>query len=749
MWNYPRPNPDMGRGHMPGGYGSSFSHTGRGGNPRPVQWTSGTVGGLGQGRGGLLHQSGYPQPSGLPYGTPNGFPHPPRPVREGSRPAGMYTPMGGFTPTQPQDPEGTNPEDPNQGRMARRSRWDAVAPTPPNPVPTPSPQPEPRLESGQPQPEPVAGYEAPQPELPESAAQPELPAEIPQPVLPQADERADALEEKIARLETLLVQITNAERRPPQANLFQSPSGPEYKVGQSLFKRSESASPTRQRTADQLSGEGGSGPVDDRLVKKWMREVKTFDPTRESFRTWLVKAELRMGEGWDVEMRLNYLRSKLDLAEIIKLDQITQLMEAQGKQRTWQAIRERALQVFPGAIDPDAAEFKLLAQHQGEGEPFGKWVDRVTKLYVEMVGEMPQPGSLDEIIFSGARIEYKKEWRTMQPQNLLDARWRLTQWEEKKWQELGLPNPAEAESGVVHIAAGGGITVHPDRADLMRDHQSAVHIASDVKGPTQVGQQDGKQVAGPQPQRQAERSPGKKGRRWHPRKPAASDGREAEQGPRERITRGDQDAPVPARERGNAQDRRPTRRPRDRSAQLTQRPTVKEARPWYREERKGPPRREWSTRNRGGPPPQQRPAGHPGGPRRWDRGHVIAQGPRPVTQCGFCGREGHVMRTCRDVSCFNCGRRGHLSVDCRTRQAGHAREPRPGGNNRTPAYTAVVGAEGAEPSGQPSAITQQIPPRQGASGQQDAMSEVARTAKILSEQLQTLSEPKFPTIFPY
>ena len=78
-----------------------------------------------------------------------------------------------------------------------------------------------------------------------------------------------------------------------------------------------------------------------------------------------------MGKGWDVEMLLNSLRTKLDLAEIVKLDLIAQLMETKGKQRTWQAIRERALQVFPGAIDPDAAEFKLLAQHQGEGNPSG------------------------------------------------------------------------------------------------------------------------------------------------------------------------------------------------------------------------------------------------------------------------------------------------------------------------------------------------------------------------------------------
>ena len=105
-------------------------------------------------------------------------------------------------------------------------------------------------------------------------------------------------------------------------------------------------------------------------------------------------------------------------------------MEDQGVPKTWQAVRERALQVFPGVMDSDAAEFKLLAQQQGEGEPFGKWIDRVTGLYIETTGEMPQTGLLDEVIFSGARIEYKKEWRQMPsgPQNLLDARYRLTLW---------------------------------------------------------------------------------------------------------------------------------------------------------------------------------------------------------------------------------------------------------------------------------------------------------------------------------
>ena len=49
--------------------------------------------------------------------------------------------------------------------------------------------------------------------------------------------------------------------------------------------------------------------MDDRLAKKWMREVKHFNPAKENFRAWLPKAELRMEEGWDVEMRLDYLKS--------------------------------------------------------------------------------------------------------------------------------------------------------------------------------------------------------------------------------------------------------------------------------------------------------------------------------------------------------------------------------------------------------------------------------------------------------
>jgi len=239
------------------------------------------------------------------------------------------------------------------------------------------------------------------------------------------------MEEKVRRLEELLMRLAGAERKSISGNLFQNPAGPDYKVGQSLFRKPAPTPPGPEEKvglhAQPLPDrprEGRSGSVDDRLVKKWMSEVRTFNPTRESFRSWLVRAELRMEDGWNVGMRLNYLESKMEPSGIVKLDQI---VHAQGTPRSWQAIRERALQVFPGAIDPDAAEFKLFAQQQEAGEPFGKWADRLTDHYIEIAGEIPQPGLLDEIVFNAMRVQYKLEWRAMQPHNLLDARWRFTQ----------------------------------------------------------------------------------------------------------------------------------------------------------------------------------------------------------------------------------------------------------------------------------------------------------------------------------
>jgi len=52
-----------------------------------------------------------------------------------------------------------------------------------------------------------------------------------------------------------------------------------------------------------------------------------------------------METAWDAGMRLSYLRSKLDLAELVKLDQIVQLMEDQGYRRPGKPF-ERGLYRF-------------------------------------------------------------------------------------------------------------------------------------------------------------------------------------------------------------------------------------------------------------------------------------------------------------------------------------------------------------------------------------------------------------------
>ena len=56
--------------------------------------------------------------------------------------------------------------------------------------------------------------------------------------------------EKVRRLEELLTRLTSAERKSISSNLFQNPSGPEYKVGQSLFKKPTIISPGPADRAD-------------------------------------------------------------------------------------------------------------------------------------------------------------------------------------------------------------------------------------------------------------------------------------------------------------------------------------------------------------------------------------------------------------------------------------------------------------------------------------------------------------------
>ena len=310
---------------------------------------------------------------------------------------------------------------------------------------------------------------------------------------------------------------------------------------------------------------------------------------------------------------------------------------------------------------------------------------------------------------------------------------------------------AEAGQGTVHLATPAGIPMHPDRAGLARNHQPAVMVAGAVGSQAQNSQQDAGQVAGAQSQPQSGRSPGKKGRKWQPRKPGANGDSQRKRGPRERTSAGDPEPPPSDGE--GSQDNRPSRGSNNQPERQNPRFGVKETRFRSREDRGDQGRRTSYVRGHEAPPYQPRPRADPQGPRRWDRdGYQAAQGPniqnpRPPVQCGFCGRSGHVMRNCRSVSCFICGRKGHLSTDCRNR-AGHLRESQPRRDSRAPAYTAVTGVEGTEPR-EKSGAPVQGPSRDGSEGRPEVMSEVVRAARALTEKLQTLTEPKFPTIFPY
>ena len=540
--------------------------------------------------------------------------------------------------------------------------------------------------------------------------------------------------EKVRRLEELLTRLTSAERKSISSNLFQNPAGPEYKVGQSLFKKPTIISPGPADRADMCAqprpgrpSEGRSGSVDDRLVKEWMTEVKTFKPARESFRSWLVRAELRMEDGWDVGMRLSYLKSKLEPSELVKLNQIIQLMDIQGTPRSWQAIRERALQIFPGAIDPDAAEFKLLAQEQGEGEPFGIWVDRVTDLYIELIGEIPQPGLLDEVVFNGLRVAYKLEWRAMQPHNLLDARWKFTQLEQKKWQELSIPNPAEGSG--VHLAASEGASIHSDGADLMGDEQELVFAIGEAKGQTEDGHQASSPEAMPQPQEHMDHSP-RKNRKGSSRKPDSS--REARWNPQERASRRDFDRSPEPRGRRGMRNQRSERRSATRSRQRED--------PDSRTERSRLNGSDWRWSDQSDGWTQ---------PRGWRRTAGAGRRQQPALACGYCGKFGHIMRNCWDVVCFTCGGAGHLSMDCRVPPAGRQHNDyRSHGESGAAAY--AVTPEVSEDNGGVRLDAGEQPTPGGAPGsQRSAIGEVARTAKVLTEQLQNMAEQRFSPIFPF
>jgi len=152
-----------------------------------------------------------------------------------------------------------------------------------------------------------------------------------------------------------------------------------------------------------------------------MRDVKQYDSNRKTFRSWLLDAELRMDPSWDVHTRIKYLRAKLDLTGLVRLEQVLQYLEDHGISRSWEALKERLLLVFPGAMDKHIAVCRMMDVRQEEGEPFLTWVNRVTRAYIEMMGQMPPRGELDNLVFNGLTYQYRVQWGHFSPDDLLDV----------------------------------------------------------------------------------------------------------------------------------------------------------------------------------------------------------------------------------------------------------------------------------------------------------------------------------------
>ena len=287
----------------------------------------------------------------------------------------------------------------------------------------------------------------------------------------QAEAKILEMEEKIRSLEAKLTWAISAKQTSnSKKNLFQSPDkailGDQKRQPINLEEVFELA---RSQSDDQPCPErkAPSTPINDRLVKGWLKEIKQYDPNKENFKIWLVEAESRMDKEWDLDTRVNCLKSKFGLNEAIKLEQIIQHMEDNNIEKSWKAIRDRLLQIFPGAIDTDIAEFTIQDLKQADGETFRAWADRVTSSYIAAFGEKPSPGVFEKLVFNGLKLEYKMEWKDRDIENVWDATVQLTEWEARKWQELNLPNPAEGGIGRTHLVTTPELTGHSARAIVL------------------------------------------------------------------------------------------------------------------------------------------------------------------------------------------------------------------------------------------------------------------------------------------
>ena len=198
--------------------------------------------------------------------------------------------------------------------------------------------------------------------------------------------RVADLQRELTGLRDLVKHLSDVPRQNPgTGNPFRTPTRGPQRVEHNPFRSIglgpldyPSASAERESHAHHPASRSreGSSIIDDRLASGWMRDVKQYDSNRKTFRSWLLDAELRMDPSWDVHTRIKYLRAKLDLTGLVRLEQVLQYLEDHGISRSWEALRERLLLVFPGAMDKHIALCRMMDVRQEEGEPFLIWVNR-------------------------------------------------------------------------------------------------------------------------------------------------------------------------------------------------------------------------------------------------------------------------------------------------------------------------------------------------------------------------------------